>query len=81
MSGRFDDVCSAHSTRQLLITGTWHGWLWRRGRWHRVACTDHLGETSRLLSAAADEHGIPDSHSCLTRGDVPSWTPAERGQL
>jgi hypothetical protein len=58
----------------------WTGWLWLAApaRWERVSAADTLAECSNQLGKIARERGIPDWHSCLTRGAAPTYQPITR---
>jgi hypothetical protein len=66
--------------RRILAEGNWSGWIWlsKKKLWQKICDAGSIGECRRELGRLASERGVPDKHSCLTRGGCPSWTPSER---
>ena len=61
-----------------MPNGDWKGWLWMAGRWTYAARGATLDACSRALTRAADEEGVPDSDTMMTRGGVPVGMPLGR---
>jgi hypothetical protein len=56
---------------------SWHGWIWRRGRWHHVCAAATLAEAGRLLLRLCP--GVPCARHGLTAGAPPDWEPGRFG--
>jgi hypothetical protein len=54
----------------------WVGWVWQRGRWHRVCQAETLAACSRQLGEQARRLGVRDWHTMMTGGNVPVVMPA-----
>jgi hypothetical protein len=60
--------------------GSWVGWLWDDERWWRAVAGHTIPEAASALSRAADEAGVPDVWTVLTRGGVPVGPPPGWGK-
>jgi hypothetical protein len=76
----FNERISTASDRSILTEGCWWGWAWqRRGGWQRVVAADSLGKAAAALTKVADQLGVRDADTLLTRaGGCPAGLPLGR---
>lgn len=52
---------------------TWFGWVYHRGRWHRVCTAEGMRQAAEELHRLRP--GAYSTHRALTSGAAPDWTP------